>query len=76
MNIIKTLNDDVIKNKTRFKTAIHLFTGHAGLNPHLHTMTLSNTAASPYCDNEEETVSNFIGQCPLSGIHEAESLLL
>ena len=63
-NIIKTLNNDVIKNKTRYRTAIHLITGHAGLNKHLHTMTLSNTAACPYCDNEEETVSHFIGQCP------------
>ena len=63
-NIIKTLNKDVIRNKTRYRTAIHLITGHAGLNKHLHTMTLSNTAACPYCDNEDDAVSHFTGQCP------------
>ena len=45
-------------------TAIHFITGHAGLNKHLHTMTLCDTAACPYCDHKEETVSHFIGQCP------------
>ena len=64
VNIIKTLNNDVIKNKTRYRTAIHLITGHCGLNKRLHIMTLSNTAACPYCNNEEETVSHLIGQCP------------
>ena len=58
------INNDVIKYKTRYRTAIHLITGHAELNKHLHTMSLSNTAACPYCDNEEDTVSHFIGQCP------------
>ena len=44
--------------------AIHPIIGHAGLNKHLHTMTLFNTTACPYCDNEEETVSHFIGKFP------------
>ena len=55
-NIIKTLSNDVIKNKTRYRTAIHLITGHDVLNKHLHTMTLSKTAASPYCDDKDDTV--------------------
>ena len=61
-----TLNNDLITNKPQYRTAIHLINGHAGLNKHLHTMTLSNTAPCPYCDNEEDTVSYFIGQCPHS----------
>ena len=31
-------------------------------------MTLSNTAACPYYESEEETVSHFIGLCPVGGI--------
>ena len=27
-------------------------------------MTLSDTTACPYCDNEEDNVSHFIGECP------------
>ena len=30
--IVRTLNNEVIKNKTRYRTAIHLITGHAGLS--------------------------------------------
>ena len=41
-----------------------VITGHAGLNKHLHTMTLSNTDICPKCELEVETVDHFLSSCP------------
>ena len=51
-------------NKARYQTAINLITGHIGLNKHLHKITLADSPICPYCNEIEETVAHFIGQCP------------
>ena len=51
-------------NKARYRTAINLITGHIGLNKHLHKITLADSPICPYCNEIEETVAHFIGQCP------------
>ena len=61
---IKILNNDLINNRLHYRTAIHLITGHTGLNKHLHTMTLVDSSNCPNCGHDEETVAHFIGQCP------------
>ena len=63
-NIIKNLNTTLSNNRQNYRTAVHLITGHCGLNKHLHTIRKSNTSACPMCGDEEETVSHFLGQCP------------
>ena len=63
-NIIKTLNTTLSKNRQNYRTAVHLITGHCGLNKHLHTIRKSSTSACPMCGDEEKTVSHFLGQCP------------
>ena len=63
----KTTNKDLQKlhnNRKSFRTAVQLITGHAGLNYHLHKMTLSDTKICPLCESADETVSHFLGQCP------------
>ena len=64
-NIIKNLNTTLSNNRQNYRTAVHLITGHCGLNKHLHTIWKSNTNGCPmWCDGED-TVSHFLGQCPL-----------
>ena len=62
--IIKNLNTTLSNNRQDYRTAVHLITGHCGLNKHLHNIGKSNTSACPMCGDEEETVSHFLGQCP------------
>ena len=38
-NIIKNLNTTLSNNKQNYRTAVHLITGHCGLNKHLHSIT-------------------------------------
>ena len=63
-NMIKNLNTSLINNRTNYRTAVHLITGHCALNKHLHNMGKSDTGACPKCGHDEETVSHFLGQCP------------
>ena len=51
-------------NRKDYRTAVQLITGHAGLNYHLYKMKLINTKTCPLCENADETVSHFLGQCP------------
>ena len=64
INIIKNLNTSLSNNRQNYRTAVHLITGHCGLNKHLHTIRKSDTSACPKCGDGEETVSHFLGQCP------------
>ena len=61
---IGVINSNFISNRNQYRMAIHLITGHTGLNKHLHTMTLVDSSSCPYCGCSEETVAHFIGQCP------------
>ena len=61
-------------DRRKFRTAIQLITGHAGLNAHLHKMTLSDTNICPCCEYAEETVSHFLGQCPAHSLLRGEIL--
>ena len=54
--IIKNLNTTLSNNRQDYRTAVHLITGHCGLNKHLHNIGKSNTCACPMCGDEEETV--------------------
>ena len=53
--IIKNLNTTLNNNRQNYRTAVHLITGHCGLNKHFHTIRKSNTSACPMCGDEEET---------------------
>ena len=62
--IIHNLNTSLNTNRLNYRTAVHLITGHCGLNKHLRTMKKSNTSECPQCGHDEETVPHFLGQCP------------
>ena len=62
--IKKQLNTSLIHNRIRYRTALHLITGHCTLNKHLHTIQKVNSSTCPNCDLEEETVEHFLGKCP------------
>ena len=51
-------------NRNNYRTAIQLITGHIGLNYQLNKMGLSTTNLCPSCEDEVETVTHFLGQCP------------
>ena len=51
-------------NREKYRAAIHLITGHAALNHHLHKMQQVETNICAYCETEEETTSHFLGTCP------------
>lgn len=64
-------NQEHIKNLTRlhrnrneYRTAVHLITGHAGLNYHLHKLGKVSSKTCPNCEGGDETVGHFLGQCP------------
>ena len=61
---IDTINKDLINNRLHYRTAIHLITGHTGLNKHLHKMNIVDSSSCPNCGCDEETVAHFLGQCP------------
>ena len=69
---IKTLNKNFINNRVQYRMAVHLITGHTGLNKHLHTMKLVDSSGCPNCGCDEETVAHFIGQCPRFAQKRAE----
>ena len=62
----KTLDGvkSLLKDRKGYRAAVHLITGHAGLNSHLFKMTLADTNICPLCESDEETVGHFLGQCP------------
>ena len=62
--IINNLNTSLISNRKDYRTAIHLITGHCGLNKHLNNMNKTDTKECLLCGHQEETVSHFLGQCP------------
>ena len=62
--IINNLNTSLISNRKDYRTAIHLITGHCGLNKHLNNMNKTDTTECLLCAHQEETVSHFLGQCP------------
>ena len=51
-------------NRTRYRTGICIVRGHIGLNKHLHRINRSDTPNCPNCTDTEETVAQYIGQCP------------
>ena len=55
-----------LNSRTRYRTGICIitFTGHIGLNKHLHRINRSDTSNCPNCTDTEETVAHYIGQCP------------
>ena len=69
---IHNLNTSLINNRLNYRTAVHLITGHCGLNKHLHNMKKSDTKECPLCGHDEETVSHFIGQCPAIAQHRGQ----
>ena len=73
--IVNDLNTSLISNRKDYRTAIHLITGHCGLNKHLKKNNRNNkdrnnkdrnktdTKECLLCGHQEETVSHFLGQC-------------
>ena len=62
--IKRDLNRLLIKNRTQYRTAVQLITGHAALNKYLHKIKKVDTDICPNCEYEKETVNHFLGQCP------------
>jgi hypothetical protein len=62
--IIRDLNTTLIANRGDYRTAVHIITGHCGLNNHLYKMKKTNTSECPVCGHEDENVSHFLRQCP------------
>ena len=58
--IINNLNTSLISNRKDYRTAIHLITGHCGLNKHLNNMNKTDTKECLLCWHQEETVSHFL----------------
>ena len=54
----------LLSNSIKYCTAVQLITGHTSLNYHLYKMTLVESATCPFCEDSEETVAHFLGQCP------------
>ena len=51
--------------RSALRIATQLLTGHAAVNNHLHKYkprTISKTC--PFCKEEDETISHFVGKCP------------
>ncbi|MCP4458360.1 MAG: reverse transcriptase-like protein [Cytophagales bacterium] len=63
-NIIKQLNTTLIYSRKKYRTAVHLISGHCTLNKHLHTIRKVNSSTCSNCQLEDETVNHFLGQCP------------
>jgi hypothetical protein len=68
VKIICDLNTTLIANTRDYRTAVHIITGHCGLNNHLYKMKKTNTSECPLCGHEDENVSHFLGQCPCPAI--------
>ena len=60
----KHINTTLTNDRNKYRTAVHLISGHCGLNKHLHTIKRSDTNLCPSCEMAEETVAHFLGQCP------------
>ena len=66
--IKKHINTNLINNRTNYRTAMYLVTGHCSLNKHLYTIHRSNTKLCPKCESAEETVAHFLGECPATAL--------
>ena len=60
---IKNLRS-IQQNRNDYRTAMHLLSGHVGLNSHLFKMRLTETKICVACGEEDETVGHFLGKCP------------
>ena len=54
-----------VNNRQDYLNIVQLGTGRAGVNHTLHMMELSDTKECPKCGNEDETISHFLGHCPM-----------
>ena len=69
--IIKQLNTTLSYNRKKYRTAVHLISGHCTLNKHLHTIQKVNSSICSNCQLEDETVAHFLGQCPSTSTHRS-----
>ena len=54
-------------NRRDLRMASKILTGHAALNYHLSKLNRTINPTCPLCEAEDETVSHFLGQCPMLG---------
>ena len=71
-NLVLKCNNNIPKelgflenNRQDYRNIVQLVTGRAGVNHTLHMMELTDTKECPKCGNEDETISHFLGQCPM-----------
>ena len=71
-NLVFKCNNNIPKelgflenNRQDYRNIVQLVTGRAGVNHTLHMMELTDTKDCPNCGNEDETISHFLGQCPM-----------
>ena len=62
--IIGQLNNSYGRNRKMYRIATQLITGHCVLNKHLFTIHRAASKTCPDCNEQEETVSHLLGQCP------------
>ena len=62
-SITKTLKT-LTNNRTKYRMATLLISGHAPLNYHLYKINKSDTKTCPTCELEDETVAHLVGNCP------------
>ena len=72
-NIIKDMKN-LETNRADYRMAVHLITGKAGTNYTLNMMGLEQSKTCPKCEDEEETVAHFLGQCPAYAMIRGEIL--
>ena len=61
-------------NRKDLRVATQLLTGHAALNYHLNKLHCIAKPTCPLCEADDETVSHFLGQCPMLGNLRADLL--
>ena len=62
--IISNINKLMINSRSRYRTAVHLITGHLPLNKHLCRIQRAESDICPKCLYDIEDVSHFLGRCP------------
>lgn len=70
--LILNCNKDIPKqlkklenNRQDYRNIVQIITGRAGVNHTLHMMKVVDTKECPNCGHEDETVSHYLGQCPM-----------
>ena len=62
--IISTINNTMKGNRIRYRTAVHMISGHSALNNHLYRINRADSEICHKCLYDVEDVGHFLGRCP------------